>query len=110
MRDVTARARLLAVEVLLAEPELLGNDALEVDLYFLRDQLQGAGSREQGQRAMSNEAWMYEQMSGPLLMMEVRRLRGELEKLTARAEAAVRELDKRLTARKGPEQTRGDPA
>jgi hypothetical protein len=59
---------------------------------------------------MSNEAWMYEQMSGPLLMMEVRRLRGELEKLTARAEAAVRELDKRLTARKGPEQTRGDPA
>lgn len=38
--DVTAPARLLAVEVLLAEPELLGNDALETDLYILRDQLQ----------------------------------------------------------------------
>jgi hypothetical protein len=66
---------------------------------------------------MSDSAWMYEQMSGPLLMMELRRLRGELEKLTARAEAAMREaeaamrvLDKRLTARKGPEQTGGDPA
>jgi hypothetical protein len=34
-----ARARLLAVEVLLAEPESLGNDALEADLYILRDQL-----------------------------------------------------------------------
>jgi hypothetical protein len=43
MQDITARARLLAVEVLLAEPELLGNDALETDLYFLRDKLQGAG-------------------------------------------------------------------
>jgi hypothetical protein len=38
--DATAKARLLAVEVLLAEPELLGNDALETDLYILRDQLQ----------------------------------------------------------------------
>ena len=37
--DATARARLLAVEVLLAEPELLGNDALEADLYILRDDL-----------------------------------------------------------------------
>jgi len=37
--DTTARARLLAVEVLLAEPELLGNDALEGDLYILRDEL-----------------------------------------------------------------------
>jgi hypothetical protein len=35
-----ARARLLAVEVLLADPESLGNDALETDLYILRDQLQ----------------------------------------------------------------------
>ena len=34
-----ARARLLAVEVLLAEPESLGNDALEADLYILPDQL-----------------------------------------------------------------------
>jgi hypothetical protein len=59
---------------------------------------------------MSDSAWMYEQMSHPLLMMELRRLRGELEKLTARAEAVVGELDKRLTARKGPEQTGGDPA
>jgi hypothetical protein len=37
--DITAPARLLAVEVLLAEPELLGNDALEADLYVLRDHL-----------------------------------------------------------------------
>ena len=41
--DAIAKARLLAVEVLLAEPELLGNDALETDLYLLRDQLQGTG-------------------------------------------------------------------
>ena len=32
-------ARLLAVEVLLADPEGLGNDALEGDLYILRDRL-----------------------------------------------------------------------
>jgi hypothetical protein len=42
--DATAKARLLAVEVLLAEPELLGNDALETDLYILRDQLQEAST------------------------------------------------------------------
>jgi hypothetical protein len=36
-----ADARLLAVEVLLADPEALGNDALEGDLYILRDQLRG---------------------------------------------------------------------
>jgi hypothetical protein len=41
MMDSITRARLLAVEVLLAEPELLGNDALEGDLYILRDRLQG---------------------------------------------------------------------
>ena len=35
------RARLQAVEVLLADPEALGNDALETDLYLLRDQLTG---------------------------------------------------------------------
>jgi hypothetical protein len=34
-----AKARLLAVEVLLADPEQLGNDALEGDLYILRDKL-----------------------------------------------------------------------
>jgi hypothetical protein len=32
-------AMLLAVEVLLADPGALGNDALEGDLYILRDQL-----------------------------------------------------------------------
>jgi hypothetical protein len=37
-------ARLLAVEVLLADPEALGNDALEGDLYILRDKLQGAAN------------------------------------------------------------------
>ncbi len=39
MNDLN-RARLLAVEVLLADPDALGNDALETDLYILRDQLQ----------------------------------------------------------------------
>jgi hypothetical protein len=34
--------RLLAVEVLLTHPEELGNDALETDLYILRDQLRAA--------------------------------------------------------------------
>jgi hypothetical protein len=34
-------ARLLAVEVLLAEPEALGDDVLETCLYILRDRLQG---------------------------------------------------------------------
>jgi hypothetical protein len=38
--DDLKRARLLAVEVLLADPKALGNDALETDLYILRDQLQ----------------------------------------------------------------------
>lgn len=38
--DAMTRIRLLAVEVLLAEPEALDNDALEGDLYILRDQLQ----------------------------------------------------------------------
>jgi hypothetical protein len=35
-------ARLLAVEILLADPGALGNDALEGDLYILRDKLRGA--------------------------------------------------------------------
>jgi hypothetical protein len=34
-------ARLLAVEVLLAGPEALGDDVLESCLYILRDRLQG---------------------------------------------------------------------
>lgn len=38
--DDLRHARLLAVEVLLADPDALGNDALEADLYILRDQLQ----------------------------------------------------------------------
>jgi hypothetical protein len=59
---------------------------------------------------MTDSTWTYEQMSDPLLKMELRHLRGELERLTVRAKAAVSELDKRLTARKGPEQTGGDPA
>jgi hypothetical protein len=44
MDDINARARLLAVEVLLSEPELLGNDALETDLYILRDRLREAAT------------------------------------------------------------------
>ena len=42
------KARLLAVEVLLAEPGQLENDALEGDLYILRDKLirQGADRRQ----------------------------------------------------------------
>jgi hypothetical protein len=35
------RVRLLAVDVLLADPETLGNDALETDRHLLRDQLTG---------------------------------------------------------------------
>jgi hypothetical protein len=38
--DDMKRARMLAVEVLLANPDALHNDALETDLYILRDQLQ----------------------------------------------------------------------
>jgi hypothetical protein len=37
----TEAARLLAVEVLLAEPEALHDDVLESSLYILRDRLQG---------------------------------------------------------------------
>lgn len=33
--DDLSRARLLAVEILLADPEALRNDALEADLYLL---------------------------------------------------------------------------
>jgi hypothetical protein len=45
MTDITAAARLLAVEILLADPESLGNDALEADLYILRGQLQAVAKR-----------------------------------------------------------------
>jgi hypothetical protein len=44
-----ARTRLLAVEVLLADPESLGNDALETDLYILRDQLRAVPGDACGQ-------------------------------------------------------------
>lgn len=37
-------AWLLATEVLLAEPEALGDDVLESALYILRDRLQGTDS------------------------------------------------------------------
>ena len=42
--------RLLAVEVLLADPETLGNDALETDLYILRDRLRGTPADEPASR------------------------------------------------------------
>jgi hypothetical protein len=53
MNDATAHetvtlpahaARLLAVEVLLADPEALQNDVLEGDLYILRDRLRQPAS------------------------------------------------------------------
>jgi hypothetical protein len=37
--DDKTLTRLLAVEVLLSDPEALANDALESDLYILRDRL-----------------------------------------------------------------------
>ena len=37
-----ALIRLLAVEILLTDPEALGSDALEGNLYILRDQLRAA--------------------------------------------------------------------
>ena len=38
---IAALPRLLAVEVLLSEPEALGDDVLETCLYMLRDKLTG---------------------------------------------------------------------
>jgi hypothetical protein len=43
---IVALPRLLAVEVLLAEPEALGDDVLETCLYILRDRLQGTNDME----------------------------------------------------------------
>ena len=40
-------ARLLAVEVLLVEPEALGDDVLESCLYILRDRLQNKDAEDQ---------------------------------------------------------------
>jgi hypothetical protein len=42
-QEHSALPRLLAVEVLLAEPEALHDDGLEACLYILRDRLRGAG-------------------------------------------------------------------
>jgi hypothetical protein len=39
--------RLLAVEVLLAEPEALRDDVLETCLYLLRDRLRGRGDDDE---------------------------------------------------------------
>jgi hypothetical protein len=39
-------ARLLATEVLLADPEALSDDVLESCLYLLRDRLQGRDSED----------------------------------------------------------------
>ena len=41
MDDMTRARMLVGVELLLTAPESLGNDALEGDLYILRDQLTG---------------------------------------------------------------------
>jgi hypothetical protein len=40
---ISVLPRLLAVEVLLSEPEALQDDGLESCLYLLRDRLRGAG-------------------------------------------------------------------
>jgi hypothetical protein len=43
--DEMTRARLMVgVDLLLADPAELGNDALETDLYLLRDRLGGAAA------------------------------------------------------------------
>jgi len=50
-----AHARLLAVEVLLADPDSLGNDALETDLYILRAQLRaGPDHADEAARTTGN--------------------------------------------------------
>jgi hypothetical protein len=41
MDDMTRARLMVGVELLLADPEELGNDALETDLYLLRDRLGG---------------------------------------------------------------------
>ena len=38
-------ARMLAVEILLADPEALGDDVLESSLYLLREKLRAAPAR-----------------------------------------------------------------
>ena len=46
--DISGLPRLLAVEVLLAEPETLGDDVLETCLYILRDRLLGTHEMDIG--------------------------------------------------------------
>jgi hypothetical protein len=62
-------ARLLAVEILLAEPEALGDDVLEACLYLLRERLSegdvpdsGAGVR--GARRSKEPLWILRRASG----------------------------------------------
>lgn len=50
MNDMTRARLLVGVELLLAEPEELGNDALEGDLYILRDRLCGDRDAMEGLR------------------------------------------------------------
>jgi hypothetical protein len=45
--EIIALPRLLAVEVLLAEPEALHDDVLETCLYILRDRLRGVYRAEE---------------------------------------------------------------
>ena len=46
IRNLPAKAaQLVAVEILLSDPESLGDDVLESCLYLLRDRLQGAEDR-----------------------------------------------------------------
>jgi hypothetical protein len=46
-QGIVSLPRLLAVEVLLAEPEALGDDCLEACLYILRDRLQGKDGEDE---------------------------------------------------------------
>lgn len=54
---MSTAARRLAVEVLLAEPELLGDDVLESCLYILRDRLRGTGD-DDGQAGQSTQTFL----------------------------------------------------
>jgi hypothetical protein len=46
--EIAFLPRLLAVEVLLAEPEALQDDVLESCLYLLRERLQGKAGDDEG--------------------------------------------------------------
>jgi hypothetical protein len=46
--EIAILPRLLAVEVLLAEPEALQDDVLESCLYLLRERLQGKAGDDEG--------------------------------------------------------------